>query len=516
MNTKLRSPILLVFLLLGFFRAYAQNANVRIDIQILDYDGVSEFQYYLERGNHSRNATKVQPDENGRISIQESIDGVRYLFFYYQNDNENDVFHRCKLVVEPNNHYTIISKGTSHDWPDSRNELYSPDIYSWDYNKNDFGHSLKMNYSQMYYNMFDNDTRGSIYHGDWDLKNPDSLLYELQKRIQSRKDLFAEPLSMGEITPEFYEIMSANIGYHLAYQLAQTLFDGWQIERFKIQDDSINQALTHVFDSIFTLYPVSDNRLSLARLSLWYVDMYLYRHEAKKEGSYTAPRKGSHAKYIDEIKPLLHPQVYKDYKMQYTMGRVASLDLGASKDATLFLEENEDLKNTDWGILTEVALIPRSIYFDSLANRPMNPNIIFLDDENPVQNIKQLSEHLNGKAFLLDLWGTWCSPCRHMFQYKDSLSDFLKQNNMVKVYAAYEYSYNRENWKKVINAYDLDGYHLFLNDQLKDDLEKIAGKIKGFPTYMIVNEQGKIIENKAIYPCYPEKLKEQILTRLKE
>lgn len=510
--------LVLLFTLFSYLSAISQEANIQIDLQILNYDGVSEFQYFLEKGNYTRNPQKAKLDENGRVSIIKNINELSYFWFYYRNNNDNSIFHRCRLIVEPNKHYSVISKGNRTIVQDNaivtEIKYYSPDIYSWNYNTNDFGNTLKMDYSQMYYNMFDDDTQGSLYSADWKLNQPDSLINTLQKRIEIRKDLYKESLSKGEITSDFYEIVSANIEYNLAYQLAQTISDIWQFDRLKIDDQNINQALSEVYDSIFTLFPVSDDRLSLVQHSFRFVNTYLYNYEAKKKGSHTAPKKGSYKNYIDEIRPFIHKQVYIDYKMQHSMTMVANLRLESSKEAQKFLSEHEDMKNTQWGILTENELIPRSLYFDSLANRPMNSEIVILDEDTSIQNFVQLIDRLEGKAFYLDIWGTWCGPCRQMFQYKDSISEFLKQNEIEMVYAAYEYSNNRDNWKKIIVAYDLKGYHLIMTDQLKKDIEKISGNIEGFPTYMIVNKDGEIVENKAFSPIAGSKLRLQISSKL--
>ena len=83
------------------------------------------------------------------------------------------------------------------------------------------------------------------------------------------------------------------------------------------------------------------------------------------------------------------------------------------------------------------------------------------------------------------------------------------------VYIAFEYELDREKWRNMIKAFNLTGYHFISNDKFKTDFEKYAGKISGYPTYLIVDSHGKIIENKAHYPSEKEELFQQIKERLK-
>lgn len=508
--TRSTAKYLLFFIFMISFKLMGQTKQVRIDVHLLGYDGYSAFQYYFENGNYLRNPTIIYPDRNGKATINVSIDSIHYFWFSFRNQGDKDHYYECKLIVEPGKHYSIISNGAKWTWPKPENYFSSPDIYTYSLERSDQQTMLSLDYCQMYYNMFDDNTMGSLYFQEWNLKHPDSLIINLQERIRNRISLLEVQKRSGRISNEVFEIMEANVEYLLAYQLAQTIQDTWKLERFMIEDESIKYKLAEVYDSIFILYPVSDERLKFFNLSERYVGAYLYHYESKKKGSYSAPMGASYTKYIDEIKPFINSEVYKNCKLQYTMAEVLNMELETSVKAKEFLEENPEMKSSQWGIITEEMLIPRALHFDSLASRPRSDKIMVLDNGETINSFQKLTNVLKGKSFVIDFWGSWCSPCRAMFHYKDSLKHFLDVQQIEMVYAAYEYNKNRDDWMRIITAYQLEGYHLMIGREFLKNLENDGIKIKGFPTYMLVDSSGVIVEANAFFPDESEKLKAQI------
>jgi len=509
MNSK---TILLITLILTTLIGWSQNYNVRIDGQIIGYDKTSEISYTLSSVNFSHDYFTLKPDSLGRFTILKTIHGAKFFRVIYRNKG---IRHECKLVVQPNRNYSFISKGEKEEnWQIQS----SPDIYSWERANDKSNTFYSMDLGQMYFNKIDNSTSGSLYHDDWNLSEPESLFDTLQSRIKAMESVFINLLREGKINQEFYEISKLNIEYVNAYRLAQTISDTWQMEQYKINDSTVVNKLIEIYPKIFKLYPVKGVKMEQVCDFDKYVDKYLVFLADSKDGTFKPQRrKGpSYLKALENSSEVLSPEANKNYTMRNTMSKVASLDLGSAKVANDFLNKNPDMRNTPAGQFLEDALIPRAEDFAKLTNDSIPQGAFILDENKPVKSFQELLDKLHGKPFLIDFWGTWCGPCREQFRYNNRLKPFLKENGIEMVYISYEYEPSREKWKNFIKAFSLTGFHFISNTDFKSDFEKYAGKIIGYPTYVIVDSEGKILESKAYFPSDGEKLFNQLKEKLKK
>lgn len=509
MNAK---TVIFIILFLTTLTAWSQNYNVRIDGQIIGFDKTSAIYYTLSSVNLSHDYNTVKPDSLGKFTILKTVNGTKFFRIYYRN---NGIQHECKLIVQPNKNYSFISKGKKEeDW----RVHSSPDIYSWEKERDNFSTFYSMDFGQMHYNKIDNGTMGSLYHDDWNLFEPETLIDTLQARISTNVSIFKDLLKAGKIDQEFYEISKLNVEYLNAYRLAQTISDIWQTERFKISDSTVVKKLIEIYPRIFEIYPVKGVKMEQVYCFDKYVDQYLVFLADCKDGAFKPQRrKGpSYLKAFENSDEVLSPEANKNYTMRNTMSKVAGLDLGSAAVAKNFLEENPDIRNTPSGQILENDLIPRVEDFMKLTDDSISKGAFILDEEKPVKSFQELLDILHGKPFLIDFWGTWCAPCRAQFRFNNRLKPFLAGNGIEMVYIANEYEPSREKWKTFIKAFSLTGFHFISNTDFLSDFEKYAGKITGYPTYVIVGPEGKILETKAYFPGDGEKLFIQIKEKLKD
>jgi thiol-disulfide isomerase/thioredoxin len=134
-----------------------------------------------------------------------------------------------------------------------------------------------------------------------------------------------------------------------------------------------------------------------------------------------------------------------------------------------------------------------------------DPSVHFVEPSDSIHTFQQLLELFRGKRLYIDVWGTWCGPCRLQFKYKDLLEPILQKNNIIPLYIVINAVNEQTNtWEGLIKTYNLKGYHFRANKLFIEDLNRIynpdnannaEGKISFLiPWYMLVDEEGNIVE----------------------
>ncbi|MCB0630036.1 MAG: TlpA disulfide reductase family protein [Saprospiraceae bacterium] len=137
--------------------------------------------------------------------------------------------------------------------------------------------------------------------------------------------------------------------------------------------------------------------------------------------------------------------------------------------------------------------------------------------ENGVLSIIQ-QDRFRGNVLLVDLWGTWCGPCREEFPYLKTLKEQLAGEDVVYLYLAAEKLRDPEpHWRETVNYFDLKGDHYLVTKELlgqfKQDINQLLPG--AYPTYMIFDRKGKVAQAPAAYPSDGDKLLRQLMVVLK-
>ncbi|MCC9138020.1 TlpA family protein disulfide reductase [Pontibacter silvestris] len=155
-----------------------------------------------------------------------------------------------------------------------------------------------------------------------------------------------------------------------------------------------------------------------------------------------------------------------------------------------------------------------------LEKTPHNPDseIKFDADSNLYNTLEEVLVQNKGRVVYVDMWGSWCGPCREEFNYTAALREHFKGKPADFVYIAFEHSIEPERtWKEAVVFYNVKGRHVLGNTVLQEYFRNLyANKgILTFPSYLLVNKEGNIVNVHAEHPSAVNKLYFQIEELLK-
>ena len=109
------------------------------------------------------------------------------------------------------------------------------------------------------------------------------------------------------------------------------------------------------------------------------------------------------------------------------------------------------------------------------------------DEVKPESILQTILDRYKGKAVLIDMWATWCGPCRAGHKAMAPMKEQMKGQNVQFVYITSPSS-PMSTWQEMIK--DIDGDHYYLTpEQYSYILAKYESS--GIPTYAVYNTQGE-------------------------
>ena len=96
---------------------------------------------------------------------------------------------------------------------------------------------------------------------------------------------------------------------------------------------------------------------------------------------------------------------------------------------------------------------------------------------------------LRGKYVVLDFWGTWCKWC--VKGIPDMKAYYDKYEDMFEILSI-DVGDSEATWLEAIDSYDMDWLHVITDEESAESLSELYS-IEGFPTKIIVDPEGKIV-----------------------
>lgn len=147
----------------------------------------------------------------------------------------------------------------------------------------------------------------------------------------------------------------------------------------------------------------------------------------------------------------------------------------------------------------------KKFYTKSLANRKLNETVAppFEYENHAGGKIKL--EDLKGKYVYIDVWATWCGPCRAEIPFLKTAEEKYHGKNIEFVSISVDVAKDYEKWKTFVTDKQLGGLQLLADNNWNSDFIK-AFSINSIPRFILIGPDGKVVDSDAMRPSNPKLL----------
>lgn len=112
-------------------------------------------------------------------------------------------------------------------------------------------------------------------------------------------------------------------------------------------------------------------------------------------------------------------------------------------------------------------------------------------------------KELRGKYVYIDVWATWCAPCRAEIPFLTALEKDYSNRNIYFVSISIDKMINKSKWIDFVKTQQLKGIQLIADRDFNSDFVK-KFNINSIPRFILIDPAGRIVSGDAKKPSDPE------------
>lgn len=113
-------------------------------------------------------------------------------------------------------------------------------------------------------------------------------------------------------------------------------------------------------------------------------------------------------------------------------------------------------------------------------------------------------ENLKGKSVYVDVWATWCGPCKREIPHlKELEAQYHDNEDIVFMSVSIDKMEDKDKWLKMVEEKELGGVQLMADNDWKSSICKDYA-IRGIPRFLLIDKNGNIMDKNAPRPSSKE------------
>jgi thiol-disulfide isomerase/thioredoxin len=119
-----------------------------------------------------------------------------------------------------------------------------------------------------------------------------------------------------------------------------------------------------------------------------------------------------------------------------------------------------------------------------------------------IDNKKVALKDLRGKYVYIDVWATWCGPCKAEIPHLQKVEKDYHGKNIHFVSLSVDKQADKPKWEKYVKEHNLGGIQIIADKDFESEFIK-KYNIAAIPRFILIDPKGKIVSGNALRPSDP-------------